>query len=81
MYTKRFAIKFTQELLADSDIFESFCNENEKDRAHHRTEVGRTGREPDSSSLRVFFPVVLGQRPNQSSPSAAAILNRGQEFG
>jgi hypothetical protein len=34
MYTKPFAIKFTQELLADSDIFESFCNENEKDRAH-----------------------------------------------
>jgi len=34
MYTKPFTIKFTQELLADSDLFESFCNENEKDRAH-----------------------------------------------
>jgi hypothetical protein len=34
MYTKPFTIKFTQELWADSDIFENFCNENEKDRAH-----------------------------------------------
>jgi hypothetical protein len=34
MYTKPFTIKFTQELQADSDIFETFCNENEKDRAH-----------------------------------------------
>jgi hypothetical protein len=34
MYTKPFTIKFTQDLLADSDIFEYFCNENEKDRAH-----------------------------------------------
>jgi hypothetical protein len=34
MYTKPFTIKFTQELLADSDIFEYYCNENEKDRAH-----------------------------------------------
>ena len=34
MYTKPFTIKFTQDLLADSDIFEHFCNENEKDRAH-----------------------------------------------
>ena len=34
MYTKPFTIKVTQELWADSDIFEFFCNENEKDRAH-----------------------------------------------
>ncbi len=34
MYTKPFTIKFTQDLLADSDIFENFCNENEKDRSH-----------------------------------------------
>jgi hypothetical protein len=33
MYTKPFTIKYTDELLADSDIFENFC-ENEKDRAH-----------------------------------------------
>jgi hypothetical protein len=34
MYTKPFTIKFTEDLLADSDIFEYFCDENEKDRAH-----------------------------------------------
>jgi hypothetical protein len=34
MYTKPFTIKFTQDLLADTDIFENFCNENEKDRSH-----------------------------------------------
>jgi hypothetical protein len=34
MYTKPFTIKFTEELLADADIFEFYCNENEKDRAH-----------------------------------------------
>lgn len=34
MYTKPFSIKFTQKLLADSDILEFYCNENEKDRAH-----------------------------------------------
>jgi hypothetical protein len=34
MYNKPFTIKFTQELQADSDIFETFCNENEKDRVH-----------------------------------------------
>jgi hypothetical protein len=34
MYTKPFAIKFTEDLLADADIFEYFCNENEKDRTH-----------------------------------------------
>jgi len=34
MYTKPFTIKFPHDLLADSDIFESFCDENEKDRAH-----------------------------------------------
>jgi hypothetical protein len=33
MYTKPFTIKFTYELLADSDVFENIC-ENEKDRAH-----------------------------------------------
>ena len=34
MYTKPFTIKVTYELLADSDIFEFVCNENEKDRTH-----------------------------------------------
>jgi hypothetical protein len=34
LYTRPFGIKFTEELWADSDIFEYFCNENEKDRAH-----------------------------------------------
>ena len=34
MYTKPFGIKFTEELWADSDIFEYFCEENEKDRVH-----------------------------------------------
>jgi hypothetical protein len=33
MYTKPFSIKFTQDLWADSDIFENIC-ENEKDRTH-----------------------------------------------
>ena len=34
MYTKPFTIKYTLELQPDSDLFEYFCNENEKDRAH-----------------------------------------------
>jgi len=34
MYTKPFTIKFAQELVPDADIFEYFCNENEKDRSH-----------------------------------------------
>jgi hypothetical protein len=34
MYTKPFTIKVAYDLLADSDVFENFCNENEKDRTH-----------------------------------------------
>jgi hypothetical protein len=34
MYTEPFSIKFTEDLWADFDIFEYFCNENEKDRVH-----------------------------------------------
>ena len=34
MYTRPLTIKVPHDLLADSDIFESFCSENEKDRAH-----------------------------------------------
>jgi hypothetical protein len=34
MYTKAFTIKVSDDLLADSDIFESYCNENERDRPH-----------------------------------------------
>jgi hypothetical protein len=34
MYTHPFTIKFTHELIPDSDILEAYCNENEKDRAH-----------------------------------------------
>jgi hypothetical protein len=33
-YAKPFTIKVPHDLLADSDIFEMFCNENEKDRTH-----------------------------------------------
>jgi hypothetical protein len=34
MYTKAFTIKVPHTLLADSDVFESYCDENEKDRTH-----------------------------------------------
>jgi hypothetical protein len=34
MYTKPFSIKVTQELLADSDVLENICAENEKDVLH-----------------------------------------------
>ena len=34
MYTKPFTIKIEQRLLPDTDLIESFCLENEKDRAH-----------------------------------------------
>ena len=34
MYRKPFSIKVPHNLLADSDIFESYCGENEKDRVH-----------------------------------------------
>jgi hypothetical protein len=33
-YTRPFTIKVPHDLLADADIFEMFCNENEKDAAH-----------------------------------------------
>ena len=33
-YTKPFTIKVPHNLMADSDVFEAFCFENEKDRAH-----------------------------------------------
>ena len=34
LYTKPFTVKVTEILLPDSDVLESVCNENEKDRAH-----------------------------------------------
>jgi hypothetical protein len=34
MYTKAFGIKFTEELWPDADVYEYFCNENERDRVH-----------------------------------------------
>jgi hypothetical protein len=34
MYTRPFTIQYTENLLADSDVFEYVCDENEKDRAH-----------------------------------------------
>ena len=34
MYSKPFTLKIPHDLLADADIFESFCNENEKDSVH-----------------------------------------------
>jgi len=36
IYTRPFTIKVPYNLLPDADIFEMFCNENEKDRAHLR---------------------------------------------
>jgi hypothetical protein len=36
MYRRPFTLKIPHTLLADSDIFESFCGENEKDAAHLR---------------------------------------------
>jgi len=34
MYTRPFTVKVTEVLLPDSDILETICNENEKDRVH-----------------------------------------------
>jgi hypothetical protein len=34
MYTKPFTLNIPHDLLADADIFESFCNQNEKDSVH-----------------------------------------------
>jgi hypothetical protein len=34
LYTKPFTVKVTEVLLPDSDVLETICNENEKDRAH-----------------------------------------------
>jgi hypothetical protein len=34
IFTKPLSLKFTELLLPDTDILESFCNENEKDRQH-----------------------------------------------
>ena len=34
LYTKPFTVKVTEILLPDSDVVETICNENEKDRAH-----------------------------------------------
>jgi len=34
MYTRPFTIHVPHDLLADSDVFESVCQENEKDKAH-----------------------------------------------
>jgi hypothetical protein len=34
MYTRPFTIRYAQRLLPDTDILESFCAENEKDRTH-----------------------------------------------
>jgi hypothetical protein len=33
-YSKPFTIKVPHDLLADSDVFEAYCTENEKDRVH-----------------------------------------------
>jgi len=34
MYSRKFTVKVAFELVADNDIFEMFCSQNEKDRAH-----------------------------------------------
>ena len=33
-HTKPFTVKHSMHLLADSDVLENICNENEKDAAH-----------------------------------------------
>lgn len=40
MYTRPFTIKVMHELQVDGDLFEYFCTENEKDRAHGSTSAG-----------------------------------------
>jgi hypothetical protein len=34
LFTRAFTIGYRVDLIPDSDVLESFCNENEKDRAH-----------------------------------------------
>jgi hypothetical protein len=34
MYTQKFTVRISHELVTDNDIFEMFCGQNEKDRAH-----------------------------------------------
>jgi hypothetical protein len=34
LYTRKFTVKIEYDLVADNDIFEMFCTQNEKDRAH-----------------------------------------------
>jgi hypothetical protein len=34
MYTRKFSVRIPHELVADNDIFEMFCQQNEKDRSH-----------------------------------------------
>ncbi len=34
MYNRKFTVKVSYDLVADNDIFEMFCSQNEKDRAH-----------------------------------------------
>src|SRR5207245_9584445 len=34
MYSRKFTVRIPHELVADNDIFEMFCGQNEKDRAH-----------------------------------------------
>lgn len=34
LYTRKFTVKVAYELVPDNDIFEMFCNQNEKDRGH-----------------------------------------------
>jgi hypothetical protein len=40
LYTKKFSVKIGYDLVADNDIFEMFCNQNEKDRGHMVKESG-----------------------------------------
>jgi hypothetical protein len=34
MYSRKFTVKVNYDLVADNDIFEMFCTQNEKDRKH-----------------------------------------------
>jgi hypothetical protein len=34
MYTQKFSVRISHELVPNNDIFEMFCGQNEKDRVH-----------------------------------------------
>jgi hypothetical protein len=40
MYSRKFSVKISYNLVPDNDIFEMFCTQNEKDRAHGEVTSG-----------------------------------------